>query len=270
MNMSNIQKADLEWCLAKIVATPIVSKKIKTVRDIYEYRAELKCIKGEVNDINHLLDLMVDAINEKLRFRQVDSIKILKKIFKNRNESQYLPKPTVDKIFRLYQHYILHPNEDVQWAVSVMLKDQKLSDDQISWLISNIDNSEHILNRVLRYPEPHKLISEWASQKINDVNAYIDRRSELVSLTIRDTIPQTPESDNSSVMAWAVYYSHNSLQIKERMLIEIIDKNNLHSVLEIAERLECPKIIEYMIDNIDNINAEQSGAGEPSAELQAP
>ena len=51
------------------------------------------------------------------------------------------------------------------------------------WLCENVDTSEHILNRVLRYPIKSKVISAWARQAAHS-NNYRSRRAELTSWII--------------------------------------------------------------------------------------
>jgi len=250
--MDTSLKSELEWHLARIAPTSIVKKEIKTVRDIYEKRGALKLIRGEPSDLNHLLNLVVNALKKNEQFRRVYSIKILKRIFKNRDSKEGLPQEIIDSVFWLYKYFIFHPNEDVQWAVSVMLKNQQLSNDQIGWLFEHWEESEQILNRILRYPFFHPAICKWVKEQLQKSWALEHRRSELLAWVIRDSIPITSESDTPSIQAWAIYYSHTSAKTKERLLMESVDESNLWDVVEIAERLDFPRIITSLIDSSED------------------
>ncbi len=53
------------------------------------------------------------------------------------------------------------------------------------WLCENVDQSEFILNRVLRYPTKSKVISQWARQAAFS-NNYMSRRAELTGWIINE------------------------------------------------------------------------------------
>jgi len=91
-------------------------------------------------------------------------------------------------IFRLFQSLII--DEDIKLSESIINKlkyplnslliNVKLRDNEIELLCNNTHKSPQILNRVLRYPHPNKIISEWARQNYKSEFA-VDRRAEMAS-----------------------------------------------------------------------------------------
>ena len=115
-------KAELHWRLAKLRPSPVIVTKTTSVEDIFVNRYYLRDAKCTPNDLKHLLDIVLSALAEGRRFRQVDCLKVLKRIVKQWPADDPFPTDLTDRLFLLYTHYIYSASEDSQWAVSVMLK----------------------------------------------------------------------------------------------------------------------------------------------------
>lgn len=234
---------------AKFIFKPyeMIKSFIKTTNDIVEYRNVLKSGSLDDQSILYLVDFIVKNLENNVRFKRVECVKILKRLVKNRRSDGYLPKELSKKLFYLYQYFIFTGSEEVQWAVSVYIKDQILDDDEIKWLVENYHESDHLVNRLLRYPEYNQLITEWA-EEIYLSGDCPDRLSEVIALTIQNDIPDYV-SENSDIISWAIYYSKCPIEKKEELLIKYIDYENYHSALECAERLNIPSIVGLLMDH---------------------
>jgi hypothetical protein len=249
-----INRDYLKWRLASMVHTEIVVSSINSVADIFRMRKELKQIAGFDEDLRHLLKLLVDATESNKKFRQVECIKTIKRIFKNRTGECALPSDILNLVFILYQNYIFHRNEDVRWGVSVMLKHQILEDSQIQWLIENWQKSEHILNRLLRYPQPNDKISKWVYKLFLEQSNYIeDRSAEFLGKLLLDSFPVYFCDVSSKIKPWAIFYSHANTHTKQKLLLEILNTDNVEEVINVAERLNIPEVIMAIIDSSEII-----------------
>jgi hypothetical protein len=244
-------KTELRWRLARLRPMPGVVKAISSVDDIFVNRYHIRDAKCTVDDLRRLLDLVIAAFDQRRRFRQLDCLKVLKRIIRGWPPGDKFPADITDQLFRLYKHYIFSANEDVQWAVSVMLKGQVLRDEQVQWLIEHYQDSSHILNRLLRYPRRHQYISSWARKTLDDASAFPERRSELLGLLINDSLPSAASNEPSKVVAWAIYYSAASKPTKTKLLKQVVDLDNFWDVVDIAERSNFPDVIEHLLSEIE-------------------
>jgi hypothetical protein len=222
---------------------------VKSAQDMYRNRAFLKNLPYCDYTIAYLANFLVSAIEKGERFRQLDCLKIIRSIIRQRCDDTRLGRTTTSLLFSLYRNYIFHHNEEVQWCVSTLIKDQILDDEYIEWLVAHYQETNHIVNRLLRYPERHKLIVRWATKvyKNNELN---DRSSEIIALLIGDNIPDFINEANSNTVLWGIYYARSSAAIKRRLLIQHANFDNLEHVLNISMRLEIPEVIEHMLNQI--------------------
>jgi hypothetical protein len=244
-------KSELRWRLARLRPTPGVVKTITSVDDIFVKRYHIRDAKCTVDDLRRLLDLVIAALDQRRRFRQLDCLKVLKRIILRWPPCHRFPPDITDRLFRLYKHYIFSANEDVQWAVSVMLKGQALRNEQVQWLIDHYQDSIHILNRLLRYPRQNHYISSWARKILEDASAFPKRRSELLRLLINNSLPTVASKESSKVVAWAIYHSPASKATKTQLLKQIADLDNFWVVVDIAERSNLPDVIEHLLSEIE-------------------
>lgn len=154
-----------------------VHGQIMTTRDLYEHRTPLKTFIGTDRIVSHIARIMVEAIDDGVRLRTLDCIKVLRSLVKSAQPTALRPH-TIDMLFRIYQQFIFRDNENVQWGVSVILKGKVLSDDAIDWLVENSNKSEHIVNRLLLYPEPtQRSRSGLSASMMKAVCLVVDQKS---------------------------------------------------------------------------------------------
>ncbi len=217
---------------------------IQNTRDIYLHRSLLKQLLLSEFVLNHLLDILVKAVENGVRFRTLDCLKVIKVILKNNPYGLELESQTVTKLFYLYKSYVFHKNEEVQACANLLIRFQRLNDDQINWLISTWDRSEHSLNRLLRYPQRNPLITHWAKDRYQH-RELLERCAELIALLIDEGIPDFAREDNETIV-WAIYYSRASDEIKQRLLRERFSIESLDALREVSVRLRYPAVIEFM------------------------
>jgi predicted nucleotidyltransferase len=131
--------------------------------------------------------------------------------------------------------------------VSVLIRDQILDDEDLNWLISNYQKSEHIVNRLLRYPDKNKLVKLWAA-KVYLKRELISRNSELIGILIEEDIPGFVDTSDTSEVIWGIYYAKCSEKIKYQLIIKYMDMVSVKEVVKVAIRLSCSEIIEKLLD----------------------
>jgi len=222
---------------------------IRTARDIYQNRTLLRQLPSNQHTLNYLLDIIIKTVQEGIRFRTLDCLKVVKELVKGRPPELVLPSDTVDKLFSLYQEFVFHRNEEVQWCVSWFIKSVVLSDDSVEWLISNYRRSEHLVNRLLDYPTRHPRIVEWA-EDIWRSGELRNRKSQVIGLLISDEIPAyVNERDNTSLI-WAIYYARVPAETKQKLLTEHYSPESIDAFLEVCRRLEYPSVIKSALDRL--------------------
>ncbi|MBU2609952.1 MAG: hypothetical protein KJ606_03250 [Chloroflexi bacterium] len=194
--------------------------------------------------LNYLLDIVVKAVEDGVRFRTLDCLKVEKAILKNNPFGLELDSRTVGKLFYLYKTLISHKSEEIRACANLLIRFQCLSDDGVSWLISNWDRSEHLLNRLLRYPQKHPLITQWA-KGIYQQGQLRDRQAEIVALLIDESIPSFVTEYEDTII-WAIYYSRVFDKIKQRLLMERFLVESLDSLWKVSVRLKYSAVIEFM------------------------
>ncbi|WP_028540278.1 hypothetical protein [Paenibacillus sp. J14] len=225
----------LERIRMHYVPSKYIKKFISTTLDIYNERHLLKSVAFDNNSIEYIAEIIVNDIKANRRFRRVECLKILKRIIKNRASNEQFSKALLNNLFYLYQSFILNSSDDIQWAVSTFIKDQTLEDDHIIWLIDNYAESDHIVNRLLRYPVRHKFILDWA-QNVYKERQLQERISEVIGILIEDEVPEYINVNNRILM-WAIYYSKVSLPNKRKMILKHLDYHDYSPAIEVAKRL---------------------------------
>lgn len=239
----------LKLHLAFFSPEDVIPHHIKTTRDIYENRSFLKTLPYSDFTLSYLAKIILDDLENNKRFRKNDCIKVLRRIIINFDGDPQLQSETIKLLFSIYKKLIFIVSETNQWYLSRIIKDQKLDESDIKWLIENSDESVHLLNRLLRYPTYHPMICKWA-EKVYQDNKYKDRESEIIALLILDDIPPYIEIENCNQILWAIYYSRTSLDMKERLLINYFSPECFKSALEISLRLNLRSVIDEMIKKL--------------------
>lgn len=251
---------DLSWAITNLKEHLLkyepenLFKLIRSIRDVYQYRRILKQVKNSDQFVECVADLILTAVQKTQRFRTLDCLKVLRTLIKNLPENYELPERTTTKLFEIYKHFIFSGKEDVQWCVSSILKDKKLSDEAINWLISNQSKSKHIVNRLLLYPCSHPQIKKWAEQILSK-DRLSDRRSELIAILIEKDLPEAINNDSSSTIQWAIFKSHLPYESKINLLKQHSDLDSLQTTIEIADRLNSPDLLYSLLEKLEDINA---------------
>jgi hypothetical protein len=187
----------------------------------------------------------VKGLKDNRRFKAVECVKILKRIIKNRKSQGYMQPVLVQNLFYLYQRFIFTGSDEIQWAVSVLIKDQLLDSVDIEWLIKYYQKSDHLLNRLLRYPERDFSIISWA-ETVYKSGLLADRQSEVIAKLIENDVPEYI-SVNSTTLMWAIYYSKCEIRKKEELILKYVDLNDYLPALECAERLNLPSVTKTLL-----------------------
>jgi hypothetical protein len=221
---------------------------IQSTKDIYERRNLLKQLLLSENTINYLMDIIIESVNNKSRFRTLDCLKVLRAVLRNNPFEIELNESTIKKLFFLHQTFILHKNEDVRACANSLVMSRRLDDEDIRWIIANWEKSDHLLNRLLRYPVKNSLISQWATE-IYHSGKIRDRISEVVALLIDENIPPYVK-ENQNTIVWSIYYARISDSTKKRHLMDNFSKESADSLWKIATRLKYPDVVQFMHQKI--------------------
>jgi len=232
----------------------LLPRLVRSTRDIYENRSILKHLPCMDFTIRYLAQIVLADVEAGKRFRKVECLKVLRAVVRNSTETPNFKPETVRLLFRIYKNLIFKVSEDGQWAASVLIKDQLLTDDEVRWLIKNYKQSVHPLNRLLLYPEHHPAIVAWA-EKVYKACELPDREAEVVALVIQDSIPSYVDQSNTDLILRAVSRARIPDEAKEALLKRLSHRENYDTLLDIALRLEMPSLIRHMIVEVDKEQA---------------
>ncbi len=146
-----LNKSEIEKHLMMFYPREYVPKFVKSTTDIYDNRSILREIIYDEKVLVYLTNIILKTLQKNRRFRKLDCLNVVRDIAKT-NKKLKLSKVLIANLFKLFQKLIFNENQDIQWRVSVLLKNRILLDEQIEWLINNYKESIHILNRLLKYP----------------------------------------------------------------------------------------------------------------------
>ena len=136
-------------------------------------------------------------------------------------------------MFFVFQLLIIQADDELSWKLTMLIKDVLLSDAQIEWLIDNYKESEHIQNRLLRYPVINFSVSKWAGECIQNGDLE-NRLSELIGLQLN--FDESYKHHNGNSFAWGIHYSQLNIEIKRKLLIKNLNNGNLVETVKILER----------------------------------
>jgi hypothetical protein len=217
---------------------------IKDVKDIYDNRTLLKRMAVSEYSLNYLLDILIPAVEGNVRFRRLDCLKVIKTILRNNPFGLELSDHTTNRLFYLYRIFISHKNDEVRRCVNDFVRSRCLDDASIEWLVSHWDQSEHSTNRLLRYPQSHPRITEWA-KNIYQQGQLRDRRSEVIALLIDDSVPSYV-SESRNTIIWAIYRARVTDETKQKLLIQYVSHENLGAMWQVATRLGYSDVVDFM------------------------
>lgn len=247
--MDTLAKDYVRMALLQLEPLPDVIELVQTPQDMYYLRSVLKQVPYSEEVVRHFAKIMVDAVSSGRRFRQFECLKVLRAIAKDQTKPQ-LSCEAISLLFQLYQHYIFHHRNEVQWCVSALLRGRPLIEEELDWLLARWEDSEHFINRILRYPVYHPKLAAWAAQVYRH-HLLEDRLSELIALAIVESIPDFAQNEPSDDLIWAIYYSKASQQVKELLLLERFDSDALDSYVEVSLRLQSKRALRYALEQSD-------------------
>lgn len=236
---------ELETSLVLFETEKHLPQIVRNVKDIYIQRFLLRDIPGSDFAVDYLASIVLEALKSKQRIRTYDCLKVIRSIVRNRNTKQLSTKIT-HKLFNLYQIFVFSEREEIQWCVSAFLKNQLLVSKDIDWLIENYRRSNHIVNRLLRYPRPTDAIRRWAEEVCSSA-LLLERHSEVIGLLLPERFQELRSTEDAVSLAWGVYYAHANDSEKEEMLMQMANIETVESVMEVARRLHYPKPIRKLI-----------------------
>jgi hypothetical protein len=238
--------------LALLVFEPdkFISKYISSVDDVAEHRSRLRICAYSDFAVEHFAELIWERVRQKRRKNLVHGLRAIKWVLRNRvSATGPIPSSIVDRLFELYQHFVFDRLDDICWCVSAILKDKPLRRAQVRWLIAHDRASEHVVNRLLRYPKFDPLIAAWARSAINRPELR-NRRSELVGRLIVGTLPPEANQISRAEKLWAVYYSSAGPPVKERLIKQLACLEVADDFIEISLRLGLPAVIHSFRDSL--------------------
>ncbi len=198
----------------------------------------------------HVLDLVCDVIAHRKNIKKLKLLKILRHLLRN-NPDMVCDTACVTKLFELYKtHVRLSTYANV---ANGLLMGKKLDHEQLSWLVENVEEDEHSLNRLLRYPFISKVIAQWAAVAFRD-RKFGDRISEILGLLV------TNDKDwqvlrrikNPPVAYWALYYAKLPSKDKEAALETLFSQRHAEDWAEVCVRLELPSLLEKKLRSDGN------------------
>jgi len=227
----------VELTLLTFEPDSFVSKYLRSVDDVAMHRSILRsCVYSDAA-VEHLADLVWDRVSEKKRKNLLYGLQAIKWLLQNRDKRNLRILPsTIDRLFELYTYFISDRLEEIRWCVSAILKDKPLRQHQVRWLLKNADGSEHIVNRLLRYPRFNPFIRDWARLAIHKPELH-KRRAEILGRLITDKLPPEAESLPGEVILWGIFYSSANLRVKENLIVQCASTENLDATLAICLRL---------------------------------
>lgn len=239
----------LEDCLLRFYPDEYIVDLVKSTKDIYERRFTLGGINYTDLSFKHLLYIVTDAVENKQRFRKYPCIKLLRDILQT-NENIDLDKDILDKLFYLFQEFIFSSDPEIRRHANNLIRNRLLTDEQTVWLIENYNRSLHIINRLLRYPQPNKRVAKWA-EEIYERGELLDRTAEILSILMTDNLPNIHLDEDVNTVLWAIYYSRNTNKVKRDLLLSVINENNLHqcvdNIISIAVRIDCGSLVKDLV-----------------------
>jgi hypothetical protein len=234
----------LENSFLRHFPTQIPDEIFQDYKTILEYKDLIRYAKPDKRILNHLLDTVIEKIKSNQRFQKITFIKLIRWQYDN----SFIDSKTSDKLFFVFKSLINEVNETIVWSLSVTIKDIELSQENIDWLIDNYEISEHIQNRLLRYPKPNKAITTWCNQRLKKKD--LDNRlSKLIGLRLNFDTNFTYKDKTSLI--WGIHYSKLSDKTKKELLLKHLTPDNFEELIKICEKNNYIDIISQLYNEID-------------------
>ena len=147
---------------------------------------------------NELIVTLVKIAHEGLQFQNPFNKRLLfdsiRNLYKRKPTKLKTPSRVFDWAYFFLKWGFSNNLEPAMQCGSILLRDARLNNEQIAWMLKNAFSSPYILNRVLRYPFMNAEISQWVRNNFSN-DQFCDRRAECVSwLLNQDKKYQVPAS----------------------------------------------------------------------------
>ena len=164
---------------------------IVTYKDFLKHRDFLCYYQYNSEVFYSLVDLTFKLWNTEKRISRQSLVHQTRRYFSKSENRSNIPKEIRFKLFELFKQIIVFENlklnnkslEYLKNSINNLLIEIKLSNDQIRFLCDNVNKSNHVLNRILRYPEKSKIISSWARENFEN-DLFRHRRAEMAGWII--------------------------------------------------------------------------------------
>jgi hypothetical protein len=204
--MSNSKKISLKKAILAIENPYPKDDSIITYSDFLKHRDFLYYYQFNPVVLDNLILLCLDLWTTQKRISRLSLLENIKSYLNSKDRINingafyYHAKPAVKlasktrtdlfkifkKAFEEIEHITILQRESAKTIVNSMLMNMGLSATEEIWLIDHISDSNHILNRVLRYPLKSEIISQWAIHNFLN-NKYRNRRAEVLSWVLDET-----------------------------------------------------------------------------------
>jgi len=228
--------------------THIPDEIFQDYKTILEYKDLIRYAKPDKRILNHILDTVIEKIKSNQRFQKIPFIKLIRR----QCDNTFIDITTSDKLFFVFKSLINKVNETIAWSLSVTIKDIELSQENIDWLIDNYEISEHLQNRLLRYPYPNKAITTWCNQRLEKKDLH-NRLSELIGLKLNFDNSFTFKDKTSLI--WGVHYSKLSDKSKKELLLKHLTVDNFEEFIKICEKNDFTDIISQLYNDSESERA---------------
>ena len=233
----------LENSFLRHFPTNIPDEIFQDYKTILDYKDLLRYSKADKRILNHLLDTVIEKIKSNQRFQKITFIRLIRA----QCDKTFIDSKISDKLFVVFRSLITEVNETSCWNLSVTIKDIELSQENIDWLIENYEISEHIQNRLLRYPRPNMAITTWSSQRITEKD--LDNRlSELIGLRLNLDTDFSFEDKTSLI--WGIHYSKLPDARKKELLLQNLTESNFNELIKICEKNNFTDVISQIYNDI--------------------
>ena len=222
----------------------IIEQVIHSIDDIILYKNYLKYREFNLQCYKHLLKVLLDNNKKVLVKTDGQVLRILRCILRY-NPNLVFDEETSHLSFGVFKKYIFHKSDEIAALANRVLLGVSLSNEELGWLLDDISQSSHILNRILRYPQYCEVLSQWATCKFN-CNELIKRKSELLGLIVYDSVPENLEY-SSNELIWGIYYSRAPVDIKKGLLYKAYKSEVIDDFLDVCIRLRYYDIIEKVL-----------------------
>lgn len=241
---------EIECLLLETNPQKYLPKYLQEITDVFDNYTTLSSIRYDEINRDRLIRVTCNYILDSKRNKKELAKKALYKIIKNSDSSVENPD-VIDLLFEVFKKYAFEQTGE-SWRIAIYLKNLKLSDHHIDWLLKNFKKSELILNRLLRYPVENKKIQGWAQTVFSSQFGRNERASEFLGLALNDANFNQYFKENeisTEVLAWAVFYSKSNS--KKEFLDRLLDREiKCLAISRVAARLGFVDLIEMQLNRL--------------------